>query len=204
MADQYNSITVGDHYKVPPWLTLKLQPFVGYNPVILDLGCASGTVGNILGKLNIQPAFLFGADVSNKMVEKCRTHELYNNVVQWDLSKGFPEPKYFLYDIVTALGILEFLDSPIVILNDIYNSLKIGGSAFLTFEATEQNQADQTVTFNLEIGKFERYSKTKDNILELIEKSHLSLVDISHGSGYQSPKTGKIVDYYFCHLKRMV
>lgn len=201
MSSTYETIAKGENYFVPEWLKKKLEPYQGLHPICLDLGCATGTVGDLLTDLEVQPSFLFGCDISDEMVELCRNKRVYSAVAQWDLSYGFPEPKFLQFDLIYAVGVLEFIENIEKLLKDIHQLLKIGGEAILTFES--DNHGNKITEFRLPEGIFKRYSYNEEDIKSMLIRNKLTIVDIEYSKGYISPRTGQLINYWFCQIKKL-
>jgi SAM-dependent methyltransferase len=201
MSSTYEEIARGENYFAPLWIKKKLEAYQNLHPICLDLGCATGTIGDLLSDLNIQPAFLFGSDISEKMIEQCRRKSIYSSVAQWDLSCGFPEPKFLQFDLIFAIGVLEFVENIDVLLKDIHQLLKIGGETLLTFESDECE--NKVTEFMLPQGIFKRFSYNIENLKDMFARNNLSIVEIYHSKGYISPRTGSTVNYWYCQLKKI-
>lgn len=65
-------------------LSLKTE----WQPVILDVGCGTGLVGNALSDRQVPLKNLIGVDVSDKMLKAANTKGLYKDVGHCDLAKG--------------------------------------------------------------------------------------------------------------------
>lgn len=201
LSEKYDTISKGQHYKIPIWVKEKLKPYQSLHPIILDLGCASGNIGDLIKEQKIEPCLLFGTDLSYKMLEVARSKKIYSSLLQLDLSLGFPEPKSNLFDLVFALGFFEFIDDPRPLLKDIHKTLKLGGEACITFEKSCGNiyETQMPVTGNTIIRK----SYSKDQIHDLFKIAKLQIIEISEGEAYTSPSTGIVIDYWYCHVKKV-
>ncbi|HPI39368.1 MAG TPA: methyltransferase domain-containing protein [Pseudobdellovibrionaceae bacterium] len=201
LSEKYDTISKGQHYKIPNWVKEKLKPYQLLHPIILDLGCASGNVGELIKEQKIEPCLLFGTDLSNNMLEVARSKNIYTSLLQLDLSQGFPEPKSNLFDLVFALGFFEFIEAPRALLKDIQRTLKLGGEACITFEKSFDNIYETQMPLNG--STIVRKSYSKEQILDLLNIAKFKIIEISDGEAYTSPSTGKVIEYWYCHVKKI-
>lgn len=200
MSDGYDNVANGSHYKARAWAIAKLINYKDAYPLVLDIGCATGTIGQVLEGLGVKPSLLFGMDISEQMVRRCRDGQLYDSVVRWDLNRGIPENKFFQFDIVTAFGVLEFVDDLELILKDVRSILKIGGNFFFTLESDKHGRS--MTKFNLPNGEITRHAISRESASTLFSRLGFSVEELSEGEAYTSPRTGEVVHYLYCHLKR--
>jgi 2-polyprenyl-3-methyl-5-hydroxy-6-metoxy-1,4-benzoquinol methylase len=96
---------------------------------ILDVGCGSGKLAIECAK---RGAEVYGTDVSTNMIEIAKKHCEKNNVkvelVVGDALKGLPKN----FDISIALGVVEYLDCPDVLLGNMLGSVKNGGKVIFS------------------------------------------------------------------------
>lgn len=199
ISQSYDTISGGNHYKVPEWMTRRLIDYRSHHPTVLDLACASGNLLEKLIQFGITPSFSFGIDISSEMVKIARQKKLYDSLARIDLSEGLAEPKPMQFDIILAIGFMEFIENPILLLRDIKRLLKIDGDALLTFEINTdlQHSAIESI---LNINK---HIRTTDDIKSMIRDSNLDLIDFSIDEAYTSPSTNRRISYAFCHARRI-
>jgi ubiquinone/menaquinone biosynthesis C-methylase UbiE len=198
ISQSYDTISGGNHYKVPEWMTSRLKDYRSHHPTVLDLACASGNLLEKLTQFGIIPSFSFGVDISPEMLKIARQKKLYDSLARIDLSGGFAEPKSMQFDIILAIGFMEFIENPILLLKDIKRLLKIGGDVLLTFEintALQQSSVESILNIN-------KHIRTTEDIKSMILDSNLELIDFSIDEAYTSPSTNKKVSYAFCHIRR--
>ena len=102
-------------------LTL-IDPCLGKR--VLDVGCGSGKLVVECAK---RGAEVCGIDVSENMIEiarmRCERHNLKVDFIVADALRELPKN----FDISVALGVIEYIDRPDVLLNNMLASVKNGG-----------------------------------------------------------------------------
>ena len=199
MAPRYSEVLSGLDYCVPQWLGNNLGDWRGLNPVVLDLGCGNGTAIRALKDSGVEPRRSFGFDLSPNMVELARATGLYTGIGAWDLSKPMPLDKGMQFDIITALGVMEFLSNPLELLRQIRHLLTMGGEVFVTFEAVQGSANSEVAEFGLEL---RRYLRSQELVAELVRDADLDIVSLTQNTGYTSVRLGRVVPYIFCRLRR--
>lgn len=200
ISPNYLKMRSPDRYGVPDWLFKKLEKYRGFHPYILDLGCGDGLVGEVLAKLDIKPCFLFGFDLSSQMLRVASQLQMYDGLIKIDLNQGFPEYKPRFCDLITLIGVTEFLDFPQEVLQQVAHALIVGGELFVTFEerlpGTEQN------SISIEDKKILRHSYSRAEIETLLAKAGLDIEDFESAFGYLSPSTGETINYHYVSARK--
>jgi ubiquinone/menaquinone biosynthesis C-methylase UbiE len=112
-------------------LVEKTKKFNNANNVILDYGCASGTICLELAK-GVKQAC--GVDISSKMIEIARRKAVENKAANTTFIHGsiFNEGlKKESFDVITAFNILHLVEDIPQVMQRIYTLLKPGGT-FIT------------------------------------------------------------------------
>lgn len=200
LAKDYDQIWPKAQYSIPDWLKSFFGAYKKSDARIMDLGCGSGIVGDILKELNFKPNFLFGVDLSEQMVIEARKKGLYNEVLKQDLSAGLTDKKPNSYDVVTACGLFEFIQDKEKLLNDISYQLSKGGTLLATFESCTDLE-EKTPIVQSPSGPIIRYRITENELINLVEKCGLQIVSIKKEVGYKSPTTGNTVNYFLLEAK---
>jgi tRNA (cmo5U34)-methyltransferase len=127
---------------------------------IYDLGCSDGY---LLSKINHSTGKKIGIDISDNLLPK--TYDANTIIVKKDLNQGFNDYKSpcIIYSIFT----LQFLNKNIrqELINDIYNSLDIGG-AFIVAEKVYGIDGMSQYILNLSYFDFKRKSFESKEILD--------------------------------------
>lgn len=90
---------------------------------VLDVGCGPGRYFNLMGYPNTK---IYGIELSLYAVNQCKKLFPLADVVQGDVASGLPYPEN-KFDIVYAGEILEHIDAPDKMINEIYRVLKPKG-----------------------------------------------------------------------------
>jgi len=96
---------------------------------ILDIGCKYGTLKELMMKKNIKANY-YGVDISEKVFKKIKNFSGDKFFVA-DVSKDLPF-KDEKFDYIFALEIMEHVESPTNMLNEIYRVLKMNGKLILS------------------------------------------------------------------------
>lgn len=109
-----------------------LDCFEGENPQfkrILDVGCGTGIIPLLLQRYGP----VYGLDISQEALQFCKKRKLTQFVCQSDgLMIPFREK---VFDIVTALDVVEHVEADERLLEEFYRVLKEGGRLYLTTSA---------------------------------------------------------------------
>lgn len=203
MSGKYESIVKGDHYKVPIWLKENFSDLPKKNYLRwLDIGCGSGIVGDILKELQIKTSTLDGLDLSEKMLIECQKKNIYNHLGKCDLNIGVLEVKPRMYDVVSAIGVLEFVKDFNGLLQSLRNIMETEGLFYFTFEKTEINPTiPDHINFNNE--KIMRSQYTSDQIIKMFSGNSFEVLKIQALQAYLSPSINKHVNYYIGVAKKL-
>jgi 2-polyprenyl-3-methyl-5-hydroxy-6-metoxy-1,4-benzoquinol methylase len=162
-------------------ITLELiKPSVGKR--ILDVGCGSGKLAVECAK---RGAEVYGIDVSKNMIEIAKSHCEKNNVkvelIVGDALKGLPKG----FDFSVALGVLEYLDCPHVLLENMLASVKIGGKVIFSVPSLYAFQTPARRIY-LHLRGVKCYFYTKKKLLKLVSdfKEVDSVQIYSYGPGF--------------------
>ena len=198
----YESFTKDSNYGVPRWLSAQLAEYRGMHPLIVDLACGVGLVGKLIEVEDVKPNFLYGYDISQGMVERCRELSVYNSVVRFDISKGLPGIGALRVDVVTAFGLMEFVADCEPILYEIRRVLCLGGVALLTFELSDSEAGSTVQELRFGDASVKRYARPQHEIESLISKIGFDIISATKELGYRSPTTGAEVNYLYVKAKR--
>ena len=175
--------------------------YEGSYPRILDLGCGTGKIADWLKELNQKSSEIFGVDISEEMIHETRNKGLYTCAMQWDLNLGFSEPSSNQFDLVTAIGFLEFIYHPQHLFLDITRLLKSGGEVIFTVEAKPEYNykgRSQPASKGIEMNCY-----SESEVLDLIEKSGLQTEELTLCAAYSSPTSLDTVYYWFVRARKI-
>lgn len=160
--------------------------YVGFDKIILDVGCCQGRLGQYLK--DSKRATVYGIDVSNraiKLANKCLEVAYLLDIETDDLP--FPKKSF---DVIICADILEHLRSPVEALIKLKAYLKDGGWFVLSIP----NVANLEVRWNLLWGNFD-YQKsgimddshlrfyTQKTVRKLLTDAKIKIVKIDYSPG---------------------
>jgi predicted TPR repeat methyltransferase len=201
MSDKYTRITETVKYGIPKWLESRLDGAVPEFPAVLDLGCANGFLGSIVRR-RFPGSRLTGLDISPKMIEELRKAGAYDEARVWDLSLGLPFEKKDAFDLVLAIGFLEFLKDPVILLSAVSSALKPEGRCLASFEVFDRSKYASKTADNPEAG-FPRYLYDPEDIDSMAKASNLRVRSREKITAYTSPTTGELREYHVLSLSRL-
>ena len=106
---------------------------------LLDLGCGTGLLGAQLGKLQGR---LAGVDVSPKMLEQARRHNLYDVLDVADLHDALREAASTPYDVITALDVCVYAGDLTETIPAAWRALVRGGQLIFSCESGSEDGPD--------------------------------------------------------------
>lgn len=198
MAEKYADIAKTANYAMPQWLNSRLETVAVEKPYVLDLGCANGYLGAYV-KRKIPGSSIVGVDISVKMIEELRKTGTYQETVLWDLAKGLPFIREGAFDMMLAIGFLEFIAEPASLFAGMAQSLKPAGQCFASFEVFDDKKDASKIAENAKAG-FPRYLYDMSDIEALVKSSGLRIVSYEKLTAYVSPVTGESREYFAVSL----
>lgn len=179
-ADKYDKMVSEADYAMPNWISSRAGQIKGSS--VLDLACGTGNLGMTLREQ--RPDFTFvGVDVSQGMVAKTKERGFYEAAYQFDLADGLPESiAGNSYDLIVALGFLEFLTHPVSLLSEMRNVLQPGGRIWCSLEKTEVESRESGV-IRPELG-FAMHHYSESEAEKVIRDSGLRLIEIMEVGAY--------------------
>ena len=143
-AGEYNEIVMNElgyqAYRIIPDLLLKHCRIK--DAVVLDLGCGTGISSLSFFEQNFS---VYGIDLSEEML-KAAAELPFKDLMCRNIENPLPFPENS-FDIVTAVGVTEFINSPINLLSNISKVLKTDGLLGITFPVSE-NQRKEIRSYN--------------------------------------------------------
>jgi len=198
VASQYDQCVIEEigytAYKLVPKKVLALSGLA--NGTVLDLGCGTGLGAMAFFEANFE---VIGIDYSPGMIAVAQMRpfkELFCQSIEDDL----PVDKE-AFDIVTALGVTEFVKDPARLLAQVWQSLRQGGLCAITL--ARPGIAD---------GELGIISYTLDHFLKYIDKSQFEVLATDNIFGWESGHLSAIdgnpgqphhrVDYTALYLRK--
>lgn len=164
-ANYFDSHLVdGLEYLVPSKLFDLIMRHVENNALVwaLDLGCGTGLMG-----VQLRPIVktMVGVDLSQKMLEKAKVRELYDELACRDIVE-FMESDTRSYDIVTSTDVFIYVGALSAVFDSVRRRLNVGGYFAFSVEAADEG--------NYVLTESGRYKHTKEYLEQL-----------SHDSGFK-------------------
>jgi predicted TPR repeat methyltransferase len=147
-------------YHAPPAVAKALSERAhGKLPTVLDAGCGTGLCGPLIRALC---AHLVGVDLSPKMIERARTRECYDELVDAELT-AFLHWRPGAFDAVVSADTLVYFGALEQVLAAANGSLRDAGWLVFTLEALAPNETDD---YRLEVHG--RYAHSEDYVREAL------------------------------------
>ncbi len=173
-AKEYDRELVGDCNYIAPQQAVKvLSQFVPQNARILDAGCGTGLVGEVLhqnGYSNLE-----GMDISAEMLAQARQKNVYTLLHQ----KVMGEPLDFpsdSFDAITIVGVFTYGHAPSSSFDELIRICKPKGYVIFTMRMDFYEQSD----FSQKLTELEEDSKCK--LVEISDQ--FSPLSLSKPGGY--------------------
>jgi len=182
IATPYLDVVKRTNYIGSEWLLKNLEGDIKTDHLrVLDLGCANGI--NIANLYKLNPTLLAtGVDISPKMIEAAKATRLYKALYCQSLDVGLTFSKAKSYDMVIALGCLEFVNNIDFCLSDVSRVCTRGGYFYATFQHFEEkNRYAPRQTRSGDVIHF-AYSTTE--VLTKLSESNLHVLSLKEMIGY--------------------
>jgi predicted TPR repeat methyltransferase len=133
----------GLRYRLPKDVAdrlLALHPDRNFH--LLDLGCGTGLLGLMLGKIG---GSMIGVDASLRMIEQAERHGVYDRFHQVDLLDALRETPAELYHVITALDVFIYIGELGQAITDAHRILRAGGRLIFSCEVAPEDGPDMIV-----------------------------------------------------------
>lgn len=181
LANQYNKATLKGKWSAPNEVnkTLSQLGLVKNNLAVLDLGVGTGQSIKIFVNKSCK---IYAVDISAKMLQIVRQKYPKVKTLKYDISKRLAglHFKHNSFDIIIAVGVLEFIKNIKRIIEETYQLLKKNGYFIFTYELLLPSHRLQRlkVQYNSEgyteelsdITKFKLYRRKKEEINKFLNK----------------------------------
>ncbi len=192
-ADQYDSIAEKGKYSVPNWVKQQVKEFKGKYLNILDLACANGKISQTVQKAGVEGQY-YGIDFSRQMLIEARKKKIFRGLLHADLSRGFPLIAEQQFDLILGCGFLEFIPNPLKLLKQLSKALKDYGVVLLTFEKLT-SESLKSGKYH-ESSKLTKYALSKEELIVLLKRSGLKIINLEERYAYISPTLNKQIPYF--------
>ncbi|HHF3102956.1 TPA: class I SAM-dependent methyltransferase [Vibrio alginolyticus] len=194
VSDRYQKLVDDSHYVGPRWISEKLKTSPIEQGSVLDLACATGSIGHVV-KSHYPELAIHGLDISSKMVDKARQTNLYQSVAVEPFSPLFEQT----FDLITALGFTESLAEPQQLLECISRKLTVNGRCFISFQYHDPDGQD--LPRNTYSGSVVHKAYTESEVEQLCQQAGLEVVSLENVIGYVSG-VGYVCRYLMLELKK--
>lgn len=198
VSERYQKLIEDSQYVGPLWVDGKLKTLNLQQGSVLDLACATGSIGKVI-KSHYPDSVLHGLDISSNMVNKARETNLYQSVNVHDLDQPFSPLFNQTFDIITALGFTEFLTNPQSLLQCIAELLNADGRCFISFQCHDPDGKD--LPRNTYSGTVVHTAYTENEVREFSQNTGLKVVSLENLVGYTSG-AGYICRYLLLELRK--
>ncbi len=198
VSERYQKLIEDSQYVGPRWVDGKLKTLNLQQGSVLDLACATGSIGKVI-KSQYPDVVLHGLDISSNMVNKARETNLYQSVNVHDLDQPFSPLFNQTFDIITALGFTEFLVDPQSLLQCIAELLNADGRCFISFQCHDPDGKD--LPRNTYSGTVVHTAYTESEVREFSQNAGLKVVSLENLVGYTSG-AGYICRYLLLELRK--
>jgi len=163
---------------------------IGKKLAVLDLGVGTGqSIGMFVDK----DCDIYGVDISSEMLSMTRQKYPKLKTIKYDIAKGLSELKFKdnFFDVVIAVGVLEFVEDITMILNDVFRLLKSDGYLLFTYELLLDDNKYQN---SKNQGNSDGYIENPPTIanFDLYRRSKKEMSDKLSGIGYKVLRHYKI------------
>ncbi len=190
VAERYNDLVLDTQYIGPVWVEKKLKSLEASHNKYLDLGCATGVIGEIISRIN-PDSNIIGIDISSEMVERAKNRNIYSKLHVHNLDDSIHHLVSDNIEVVTALGFTEFLESPERLLSEVFQMLDTGGTCFISFQLHDPKNSK--LPRNTHSGSVVHTAYTEAEVKGMIERAGFKLKTLETMCGYVSGKG------YECH-----
>ncbi len=152
-AADYDKTISGDNWIGPQIIFTLLKEFLQPKSKILDLGIGTGASSLLFYD---EGHLITGVDGSEKMLERCRTKNIANNLVLHDLEKTPIPLKDNAFDAVISNGVFHLIHPILPLFQEVERLLTSDGYFVFTFE---KNTGEEDST-EIESGIWEKKTKT--------------------------------------------
>jgi len=187
LAEKYDQATWKGKWKAPNEAIkiLREVKLIKKGLKILDLGIGTGQEIEPFINKNCE---IYGVDISRKMLKICKAKHPELKIIKYDISKGLNrlnfKNKYF--DLIIAIGILEFVKNIKKIIKEVSKLLNDGAHFIFTYELLMPNYKFQKrkLQYNAEdyiknppsSMKFKLYRKSRNEINRMLKENKYKII----------------------------
>jgi predicted TPR repeat methyltransferase len=164
---------------VHEWVREQSARFRGRSIALLDVGCADGAIASVFSEQGVAGRFV-GVDFSQAMLDACRQKDLYAELVQADLNYGLVPAVKGRFDVITACGVLEFVEDACGLLAELHGMLVRDGELLVTFELPVPGAPPEPTASAWKFGR------SADEARALLEAAAFRVLSLEQRVAYQA------------------
>ena len=137
-ADSFDEKLSKLQYRTPELMRAALRSSIGTRADldVLDAGCGTGLCGLFLREF---ARYLVGVDLSSRMLARARQRNLYNDLVEGELT-GYMLARPDSFDVIVSADTLVYFGSLEEVLSAAARSLRSSGTLCFSVEAADENE----------------------------------------------------------------
>ena len=143
-------------------------------PDVLDAGCGTGLCGPVLRPISTR---LIGVDLSSMMLERAKKLDLYDQLVEAELT-GYLEQHPKSYDLIVAADTFNYFGALPALLEAAASALKESGRLIFTLEHSE----DADATDGYQLNPNGRYSHQEDYVKTCLADQGLDITCLTRAT----------------------
>lgn len=136
---------------------------------VLDLGCGTGLGGEHFREIS---KHLIGVDISEKMLERARSKQLYDELILADIHEVLIKQKDI--DLIIAADVFSYSGDLNSLIQQCHSSLNEGGVLAFSVECLPDNSQDYALQPSI------RYAHSKNYIKKVLNHHQFKLMDITN------------------------
>lgn len=182
ISETYFQAVKHTNYIGPEWLLKNLQPdFQTSGLRILDLGCANGI--NVANLYRINSSIVTtGVDISEKMINEARKTGRYKSLYHQSLDAGLVFSKAKMYEMIIALGCLEFVNDIDFCLREVARVCADDGHFYASFQRFEPE--NPAAPRQMRSGEVIHFAYSRPEILSKLSRVGFQVVSTEELIGY--------------------
>jgi 2-polyprenyl-3-methyl-5-hydroxy-6-metoxy-1,4-benzoquinol methylase len=203
LSKNYDTATQGAFKWTPPVEALNLvRPHLTKRSKILDVGVGTGQVSGPLAKEGHE---VHGVDISEEMLKATKSKFPEMTVHSMDLADGLSGLSEKEFDLVLAIGMLEFVSDFKNAIETCSRLLKPGGIFCFTYEEHLKDHELQSEAFSetwkgtgaqkSDVLDFMHYRHTPESVKSIVEGNNLELVTSKQFQAYL--KSQKMIPIFY-------